>query len=180
MTRKSKSTYTGALAKPRQPWGPLSLIDTEQEIERRKTAETEDFLNKLELVLDHYGIKRDSPTAFLQLLHALLLAHVPGFQVRNGRGKKVFWDVHRKVDLVFDVQLVINTGKLASAAFENRELMKQYRAKDPDSLRRRYEEARRAPVITAFEAMAKHSEGRLSFAEIAEIHHETKAEFVRE
>jgi hypothetical protein len=180
MTGKAKNGYTGELATPRQPWGPLSLLDTAEEIERRKTAETEDFLNKLGLLLDHYGIKRDAPNAFPHLLYALLLAHVPGFQVRNGRGKKVFWDVHRKVDLVFDVQLVLNAGKLASAAFENKELMKRYRAKDPDSLRRRYEEARRDPVISGFEAIAKHSAGRLSFAEIAEIHHETKAEFVRE
>jgi hypothetical protein len=178
--KPTSKKYTGILAKPQKPWGPLSLLDTEEEIARRKKVDEDEFLKRLEAVLDHYGIARNAPDWVPCLLYSLLLAHVPGFRVARGRGREPFWTVHRKVDLVFDVQRILNTGKPASAAFQNREIQSRYQAKDADSLRRRYEEARRDPIFSAFEAMAAHSQGRLSFGQIAEIFHETKVESVRE
>ena len=182
MPRKPISKkYTGILAKPRKPWGPLTLLNTEEEIARRQEVDTDQFLERLGLILDHYGIARNAPDWVPCLLHSLLLAHVPGFRGARGRGREPFWTVHRIADLVFDVQRILNTGKPASAAFQNPEILRRYRAKDAESLRRRYEEVRRDPIITAFEAMANHSQGRLTFGEIAEIHYkEVTAKRVRE
>jgi hypothetical protein len=171
MPRKpTPKRYTGILAEPRKPWGPLSLLNAEEEITRRERIHADQFLERLGLILDHYGIARNAPDWAPRLLHSLLLAHVPGFRVAPGRGAKVFWDVNRNVELVLDVQRIINTGKKASVAFHNPEIQRRYQQKDADSLRRRYEDARRNPIIAGFEAMAKHSQGRLSFAEIAEMH----------
>jgi hypothetical protein len=182
MPRKpTAKKYTGILAKPRKPWGPLSLLDTEEEIARRAKVDAEEISKRLQAILLHYKIDPTAPTAFVQLLFRLLEGHVPGFRVARGRGREPFWTVHRIVDLVFDVQRILNTGKPASAAFQNPEIQKRYQAKDAQSLRRRYEEHRRDPIITAFEALARHSEGRLTFAEMAEIHYEeVTAKRVRE
>jgi hypothetical protein len=112
MPRKPMSKrYTGVLAKPRKPWGPLPFLNTDQELSRRQAIDAQVLADRLVAVLQHYGIATDDPQAILRLLHALLIDHVPGFQVARGRGREPFWTVHRNVELVFDVQRIIDAGK---------------------------------------------------------------------
>lgn len=158
--------YTGILAKPRKPWGPLSLIDTDEEIDRRLKADTDDFLHKFGLLLDYYGIKRDAPKATVELCHALMMAHVPGFQYAKGPGApktKTRWDV---VLLVSSVNAIVEKGKLKATAYEALAKQGKFGGK-AGTIKRRYEESITSPSVTLFAKMVGMSEGRLSWADIA-------------
>jgi hypothetical protein len=170
MTRKTKNGYTGELATPRQPWGPLSLLDTTEEIERRKAVEAEDFRQKLGLLLDHYGVERNAPTAFPQLLHSLLLAHVPGFQTANGpgRGRSATWTDRKCAELVSAVRSMIESGEALNQESALCKLAKagRFGTTTTASLRRRYNEASNSAIVTGFEKLIALAGGKLSWADL--------------
>jgi hypothetical protein len=170
MTGKAKNGYTGALATPRQPWGPLSLLDTAEEIERRKTAETEDFLNKLGLLLDHYGIKRDAPNKFPELLYTLLLVHVPGFQTARGpgRGRAETWTDRKRVELVATVRSMVESGEAINQESALRKLAEagRFGTTNAASLRRRYSDASNSAIVTFFEKTLELAGGKISWSEV--------------
>ncbi len=168
MTDKTQNGYTGELAKPRKPWGPLSLLDTQEEIERRKAVETEDFLNKLGLVLDHYGIPRDAPTAFPQLLHSLLLAHVSGFQTARGRGRAETWTDHKRVELVATVRSMVESGEAINveSALDKLAKCRRFGTINGKSLRRRYNEASNSAIVTFFGKIIELAGGRVNWSDI--------------
>lgn len=163
--------YSGLLAEPRKPPAPLSMLDdAKQELAERQRQDADDFLLRLGLLLDHYAIRRDEPNALVQLLLALLVAHVPGFRTARGRGAATFWTPQRQVELVFDVQRAIDGGKVnsAAAAFRDRTLQQRYEQGSAESLRRRYEEAKGSPIVIALEKLGA---GRLSLSGMAELFH---------
>lgn len=169
--RPKKPKYTGILAKPRAPWGPLTMIDTDAEIKRRADVDAAEFTERLEAVLDHYSIDRRDPIAMTRLVYALLVEHVPGFRRERGRGRGREWTVHRNAALVAAVRSMVKPPDFKEAD-AIRKLVKERRfgSATERSLRRRFDEAAKDPIISAFEKFIDISHGRLSWADIAAFH----------
>ncbi|MGY4409117.1 hypothetical protein ACVWW4_000853 [Bradyrhizobium sp. LB7.1] len=169
MTRKSRG-YTGELATPRQPLAPLSLLDPVEEIERRKAAQAEDYEHKLGLLLDHYGIERNAPNAFPQLLQHLLVDHVPGFQTASGpgRGRSAKWTDSMCIELVHAVRSMVESGKALNQESALSKLAEagRFGSNNTDSLRRRYNEASNSPIVTAYEKLMALADGKLSWSDM--------------
>jgi hypothetical protein len=66
-----------------------------------------EHLRKLDLLLDHYKIKRDPETQWLMLAYNLAIQHVDGFkkEEEKSRGRKEDWDILKVFKLFLSVRL---------------------------------------------------------------------------
>ena len=91
--KKPKQQYQGKLRKPIQMWTEVkAIMKGESSLEAiLKCAASDEWwdravVERLPLLLDHYGIKHNSITRWYELAIALAFDHVPGFRISNSRG----------------------------------------------------------------------------------------------
>lgn len=146
--------YTGILGTPIDPREFL-LISPEGQNNTAKLVDL--FLERLVLLLKHYGLDQEAPdTKWLVLSLRLAREHVPGFRVEEKRepGRKREWDVLLELQLRADVAALAPTLGLNGAfAHMGREERYQQRYKNPSTqklrsggtLKRRYLEIIKHP-----------------------------------
>lgn len=145
----SKS-YPPELRTPFEPMRRPSLaIDAEEFINKQLTERAEERKSKLMMLLQHYGISADDPDVQLKLLWALIYAHVPGFSVKgsgdkgSGRPRKT---TSEKLQLISDVaRLRLDNDRSIISVCKELCESPPYNGDKPDSLQRRYDDARRMP-----------------------------------
>jgi hypothetical protein len=114
-----------------------------------------EYDQKLPLLLDHFGIKRDDPYPWYKLSICLAVAHVPGFQVKarrkGGRKRTVSQEEEEKLYARFcELQQKGHSDRNA-AELMARELKKAGRseASGPSILRRMQRHAQKAKKTAA-------------------------------
>ena len=135
----------------RQP--PLTA-DTDAFLKEQLAQREKELRSKFSLLLHHYGIEPNDPQMQGKLLWALIYDHIPGFQIRDhetldkGRPEKT---VSEKLQLISDVaRLRLDTGKSIISACKELIESGAYKGQSPESLQKRYNEARRMPVAQMF------------------------------
>lgn len=115
MAKSRKSIYPGSLGEPIEGFfGPyfcapeVSPTPFDQYLERRNTI----VKQKLFLLLEHYGIERDSALPWLKLSLCLARAHVPGFETAPRWGRRRKWtpinDALAKIEI--DEHMALRSG----------------------------------------------------------------------
>ena len=142
-SKRMRSAYAGALAKPiKLPSSPrftglvhprrvAAYRKLQARHERAATAVlAQEYLRKLPLLFEHYGITDNNDMAALVL--ALAHEHVPGFKVlqplrRSKRGAKPKWDSDRLDSLLETVESI----KLQHPKFSDRRALRYVVGKPP-------------------------------------------------
>ena len=155
MGKRPKPRYRGKLAEPQKPlltmplaralsgMSPDEAVISAEEARDQLRAEV---LEKLRLLLDHYGISRDDKQYWRNLALALARDHVPGFQIAQPtkRGPKKSWMPDEEIRLHMDVSGLVQKGQtVRSACFNlaNRAIYRD-RRRNSEALRRRFQKNR--------------------------------------
>ena len=142
--------YTGDLAKPlphiltgEPPFdGSLPPFRDFEHVDLHINAE---MFRRLSLLLDHYGIPRDSESKWLWLAQALARVHAPGlrFEKAEKRGLKLEWNYGREVRLYAAVKLHVLDGLTVVDACQQLAKTKEYRPMKAASLRTIFQRIKR-------------------------------------
>ena len=142
--------YTGVLARPlphiltgEPPFdGSLPPFRDFEHVDLHINAE---MFRRLSLLLDHYGIPRDSESKWLWLAQALARVHAPGlrFEKAEKRGLKLEWNYGREVRLYAAVKLHVLDGLTVVDACQQLAETKKYRPMKAQSLRTRFQRIKR-------------------------------------
>lgn len=145
MTKRQKAGYCGPLAKPIKLTGLRGVFTSKGELERHCSPER---LEKLQLLLDHYGICPDDTNCWCKLAYALACRHVPGFRQvtsEHRTGPKRQWWIDDWVKLLRDVErLTERRGMSSRSACFNLVKQDDYKNRDVTgaTLYRQYQRAK--------------------------------------
>lgn len=164
MTGETAKLYTGDLSTPITPPDTrFSLLDDPATREAHADSERARIAAELErryrLLMLHHGVPTDQGLLSMALL-AIELArtHVPGLRVEAAPsvGRKQTWTSYEKLRLVADFVEQMAEGKTRAEAA--RALAKSSRyptyAEKPEGLAKRFDEARKEPVVEALARIA--------------------------
>lgn len=123
---KSAVTYSGSLAVPvvySDPPMAAQILgvdhpDVQKAIHAESMRVTQELLDKLPLLIDHFAIAKDAPDKWMQLAFRMARAHVPGFQtvLPKKSGAPRDWMPLDLAALHFEVELLIKQGMKAKEA----------------------------------------------------------------
>ncbi len=106
--KKSAQQYSGKLAEP------LPELTLEEFLGYRVSDETKGLMHeKMALLLDHFGISKDSDDRWFSLALSLAIRHVPGFRYHSPkkRSKQAKWRGYRSWELYTDVMQLVQQGQ---------------------------------------------------------------------
>ncbi len=158
---RQKTPYSGTLAEPvafsEAPLAAQILGVDHPDVAPLLRAETERVtqavLDKLPLLLDHFGIPREASDKWLQLSYKLARAHVSGFQTVAPKksGAPQEWGELELAALHIEVEILTKQGMTAMGAC--RALVRLPdggwrfpRSRDAKTLYRRYQQAKKLPL----------------------------------